>query len=127
MINLREKFGEQFRITFDESYDHKGIRVKDPAYMQIPCRLGTIYPFGGDYLCLEIDNHPGASKKISKITGIELVQDGQKEKTFKFPVSVFEEIAIIVVPKKKRKLNLTDEQKQAFLDRVAKGKDRKTL
>lgn len=120
-INLKSKFGSKYRITFDQSYESKGIHKKnlDPWYMQIPCRSGTIYPVGGNNLAVEIDYHNGIAKKISTIPGVICTQDGWKEKTYQFDVSLFDQVAELVTPKKKRKVTpMTEEQKTAFVQRV---------
>lgn len=119
-INLQTLFGSKYRIKFDPSYDPKRIHVKDPWYMQIPCRLGIIYPIGGDKLALEIDYHNGTANKISKIPGVICTQDGHKEKTYQFDVSLFDQIAELVFPKKKRILNLTPEQREAAKERLVR-------
>lgn len=44
-VNLLERFGERYRITFDGAADaHGRQRDKiDPYLQQIPCRYGTIW------------------------------------------------------------------------------------
>ena len=47
-IDLRERFGQKYRIGFDEAVETKN----DPWMMTIHCRWGTIYPHGAELLAL---------------------------------------------------------------------------
>lgn len=114
-IDLAARFGGRYRITWDEA---AGPRPTDPWLMQIPCQAGTIYPHGGDKLALELDYHRHLAKRVAAIPGVRLHQDGDHEKTFVFPSDLFDAVAAIVQPKRRRQL--TPEQKQSAVDRLAK-------
>jgi hypothetical protein len=43
-IDLKDRFGREFRITWDPA---AGERSADPWMMTMPCRKGEIYPHGG--------------------------------------------------------------------------------
>jgi hypothetical protein len=105
VINLKKMYGSKYRITWDEARNSN--KDKDPAYMQIPCRGKgkIIYAHSDTMLALEIDYHRGLAKRISSIPGVVLHQDGDYEKTFLFPPSVFDEIAKIVKPRTKKKMS----------------------
>ncbi len=122
-INLRQRFGKVYRITYDPAYDHKGIHRKnlDPWYMQIPCRKGVIYPQGSDRLAVEIDYHGPTAKLVSKIPGITRTQRGDNEQTFTFHVDLFDQIAELVQPKKRRVL--TEEQRQELAQRIQRARE----
>jgi hypothetical protein len=71
-IDLRERFGAEYRITWDEAREG---RDESPWLMQIPCRGGiTIYPFGGTLLAVEVDYHPQLACTLRKM-GLGLHQD----------------------------------------------------
>jgi hypothetical protein len=120
-INLQERFGDRFRITWDPAYDPKGIHAKDPWYMQIPgAKRGvTLYPHGGDTLAVEVNYHPGVCRQLDAL-GLKLHQDGGRhgERTYLFNVSRFEEVAAIVQPRKRRRLN--PEQRAECTARLAR-------
>jgi hypothetical protein len=109
-IDLRERFGQQYRIGFDEAASKK----IDPWMQTILCRFGTIYPHGNENLAVEVDGHNRIAKQVGTIPGVVLHQDGDDEKTFIFPLSLFDQVAAIVEPKRVRRL--TDEQKAKLLD-----------
>ena len=117
-INLTERFGGDYRITFEEGYAHRGKHRDnlDPWYMQIPARFGTIYPYGRNTLGVMIDNHRYVAKKLAGLACCQLVQDGNLEKTFLFDVDHFPAVAAILLPH--RKPQLTEDQRQASRERM---------
>lgn len=113
-INLQKLFGHRYRLGLDEAAESKD----DIWMMTIPCRTGTIYPYGGEVLALELNGHPKVAKQVAAIPGVILHQDGDDEKTFLFPVSLFEKVATLVGPKKVRRLG--DEHKAKLLKAAKK-------
>jgi hypothetical protein len=111
-INLLERWGRSYRIAFDASYDPKGVRRDklDPWYMTIPCRYGTVYPVGGDRLAVEVDYRPHIAKRLAALPGVVLSQNGDMEKTFSFPVAMFEAVAAIVRPRRRRQVSEAQRQ-----------------
>lgn len=103
-LNLAELFGDRYRIGHDEVAQTWGERA-DPWMMTILCRRGVIYPQGGDLLAVEVDYRPGIAKQLAALGGVRCVQDGDHEKTFVFPVALFDAVAAIVKPRKRRKLS----------------------
>ena len=102
-VNLMERFGKRYRIEFDPAYNpkHRPRAKLDPWMMVIPGRYGTIYPDGGDYLRVDIDHHNQIAKRVGCLAVCQLVQDGEFEKTIRFPVDRLDDIAAIVHPHRK--------------------------
>ncbi len=113
-INLKERFGTTFRITRDEACDNRA----DPWYYQIPGRMGTIYPYGGDTLAVEVDYHPFLFARLVRLGFTKVHQDGDHEKTLLFPADKIEEVATIVRSKRRRRLN--PERRQEAIERLAR-------
>jgi hypothetical protein len=111
-INLMDRYGEKYRISWDPAYDAKGRHRDslDPWSMQVPCERGVIYPWGGDRLAVEVDYRAQTARKVAAIPGVELAQDGDQEKTFAFHVDLFDQLAALVKPRKRRKCHLSPEQ-----------------
>jgi hypothetical protein len=106
-VNLRETFGKRCRIGWDPAYEPRHVAKEnhDPWMMQIPCKRGIIiYPQGDKKLAVECNYHPQIARQLGSIPGVELTQDGTHEKTFVFHVSLFDQIAAIVKPKRRRQL-----------------------
>jgi hypothetical protein len=123
-INLLEVFGADFQITFDPAYNTRGVpsRCLDPWMMQLrgKGRRVTVFPFGGSRLGVEADGRPGLVKKLLAIPGVELWQDGDREKTLVFDVSLFGLVAAVVRPRKKRRLS--EEQRRECIRRLARAR-----
>jgi hypothetical protein len=115
-INLEKTYGDRYRIGHDEVAVTWGER-RDPWMMTIPCvgRGITIYPHGGTLLALECDRRPGIARQLAALLGVRVHQDGGMggEMTFLFDVSLFEHIAAIVKPRRRRRLS--DEQRARLL------------
>ena len=130
--NLREVFGAKYRITFDPAYSPRNVpRAKlDPWMMQIRCagRGVIIYPHSGTILAIEVDRRPSIAAKLAAMEGVKLRQDGDTEKTFLFDARLFDQVAQVVKPRKRRLL--TDTQLQALLKhqrRFEAGAQKSTL
>src|SRR5262245_36652859 len=118
-INLAEQFGDVYRIGHDAAAESRN----DPWGMTLPCRFGTIYPFGGDKLAVDIDYHPAAARKVAAIPGVRVHQDGEwrGEMTFVFNVALFDAVAAIVKPKRlPGPRRLSEEQREANVARLAR-------
>jgi hypothetical protein len=116
-INLHETFGVHYRIDHDPSAVTWS--EKADCWMQtILCWRGvTIYPFGGHLLAVEVDHHPGLLRQLLAISGVALRQDGDHEKTLTFHVDLFDQVADVVHPIRRR--NLSAEQKAACVASLA--------
>lgn len=73
--------------------------------MLIPFRGGEIYADGDDCLRVDINGRWYMAAAIGRLEGIELVQDGDHEKTFRFHASQFEKVVEIVKPYRKRQIS----------------------
>jgi len=113
--DLKALYGARFQITFDEAAERGR---KDLWMMQIPCagKGVMIYPHGENLLAVQCDNRPSIAKRLADL-GLRLVQDGDAEKTFVFPVERFEEVAAIVKPRRRR---LLTEEQRAMLASIRK-------
>lgn len=118
-VNLQSRFGDRHRITFDEAYNAKGKHRDnfDPWYMQISCRYGCIYPEGGDWLRLDLDHHNQIVGRVAELPGCEVAQDGDFEKTIRFPTSQFDAVARIVRPHRRRRYS--EPEQSAMRERLA--------
>ncbi len=120
-VNVRDCFGSRYRIGFDPAYDARGKHRAnlDPWMMTVPCRGGVvIYPHGGSTLAAEVDRHPGVARRLGAIPSVTLHQDGDREKTFVFDVTLFDRVAEVVRPRKRRRLS--EGQRRAAAERLAR-------
>jgi hypothetical protein len=117
-VNLAARFGQDYKITHDPAARTRS-QKRDPWLMQLPCRGKgvTIYPFGGGWLAVEVDGRPGLVKQLAALSGVELLQDGDGEKTFRFDVALFGPVAAVVRPRQRRRL--PEGQRRACVQRLA--------
>jgi hypothetical protein len=114
-LNLLDLFGDKYKITIDRD-SAEGPRDKDPWLQQIRCHYGLIYPYSATHLAIQVDYHPVVAKRLVRL-GFELIQDGDHEKTFIFTPDRFEELAAIVLPR--RRPQRTPEQIEEATKRLA--------
>ena len=97
-IDLRERF-PGFRIVRDES--HISGQEIDPWLLEIPCKYGKIYPYGGNELCAYTD-HPRLKARLAALPGAVVHQEGDFELVTRFPVDSWEAYFRLLRAKRKR-------------------------
>ena len=100
-VNLRDLFGDKLRISYDPARQ-PGEKREQPWLMQIRGRRATIYPYGGSRLAIEVDYHNRVARDVGRIPGVVQAQDGDDEKTFVFDVALFDQVAELVKPSRRR-------------------------
>ena len=127
-VNLAARFGQDFKIGHDPAARTRS-QKRDPWLMHLPCR-GTgvcIYPHGGDKLAVQLDGRPGLTKKVAALPGLVLWQDGDGEKTFVFEVGLFDAVAGVVRPHRRRRLSAEQRAELAARLLAAKTSRRQAL
>ncbi len=113
-INLRERFGDQYRIGWDEC--RQGLE-RDPWLMLIPCKFGHIFPHGNNELAASIDGHPIVSNRIRRLFCCRIHQDGDfGEVTAVFNAADLPTVAKVIRPR--RRPRLSDRQRAAMAERM---------
>jgi hypothetical protein len=121
-VNLAQLFGDRYKVAYDPAYDPFNVPhdKRDPWMMQLPCERGTIYPHGGDLLAVEVDNRTPTARKVAALPGVCVSQgdDGKPaddpykdwggDMTFLFPLALFDRVAALVKPRKRRRLSEED-------------------
>ena len=95
-VDLRSRFGRKYRLAFDPAAESR----EDPWMLRLVCQRGTIYAHGGDVLAVDVDGRPQTARRLAALPGVVLHQDGDRGKTFLFPLDQFAEVAAIVKPKR---------------------------
>lgn len=78
--------------------------------MLIPFRGGEIYADGDDCLRVDINHRRKLAGMVGRLEGLELVQDGDNERTFRFHINQFEAVAELVKPHRRPKV--TEERRR---------------
>jgi hypothetical protein len=104
-IDLKTLAAGRFRLFYDEAALIEQGGKKDPWYQVIPCRYGQIYPYSDTLLAIH-SKGSGIRRKLQAIDGLKLhnwSDDG--EAIFLFAPGLFDQVAEIVKPKRKRRLS----------------------
>jgi len=120
-INLKERFGELFKVDYEESYyaEHGGNAYKpDPWYMILLCQNGHICPWGGTELAACTKNAGPIAAKLKRLPFSRVGQEGDDGANIVFDVEHFAEVAEIMRPRKRRRRVLTAEQRAELQDRM---------
>jgi len=113
-INLRERYGDVYRITHDESYHHERTEfrsIEEPWLQVIPGRYASIYPHGGELLAVSTHERTSGRvnqslrRKLLAIPGVEPQQDGGDGIDATFPVEAFDAVAELVKARRRRRLS----------------------
>jgi hypothetical protein len=117
-LNLRSLFGRTYKIRHEESYraERPEFRKEEEPWLQIiPCVHGHIYPHGGSRLGWSARGKGGIQRQVRQLPFVTVAQDGSDGINATFDVRHFEEVAIIVQPKRRPpKRVLTPEQRAAL-------------
>ena len=119
-VNLRRRFGDRYRIEFEDAYYAiAGERTKADKvwYQVIPCKWGTIYPYGDDILAAEVDGHPRIANRLRDQPFCRVHQDGDfGELTVLFHVNDIRKVAKIMRARRKRQIS--DEERAVLMERL---------
>ncbi len=113
-INLKERFGDRFKVTYEESYYAQfgpNARIEDPWLMIIPCQAGHICPGGVGRLMACTDSAGSIAKRLKALEFTIVAQDGSDGVNVIFPVDRFDEVATVMKPRRRRRLSEQRRQK----------------
>ena len=120
-INLKQRFGRQFRVAYEEGYyvehgDHA--RAEDPWLQVLLCKHGHIYPQGGDMLAASSDKRGPLAKALVGLDCTTVLQDGDDGVNVTFHVDHFDKIATLLQPRRRRRVSEQERQRLAELGRA---------
>ncbi|MCK9570867.1 hypothetical protein M0R72_18095 [Candidatus Pacearchaeota archaeon] len=120
-IDLTELCGKKYKIEYEESYYAQygpNAHVNDPWYKIVPCQKGHFFPWGGNRIAFATKGNGPICRILRDLPGVEVMQDGSDGINVAFDVSMFDQIAQLVIPRKKRQVS--DEERQRLADMSAK-------
>jgi len=105
----------KYRLNRDESYhaEHgeRG-RSSAPWLWVIPCLHGHVFPFGSGLLAASTDRRGGIARRVAALPGCHVHQDGDDGLTVVFPVAMFETVAAILKPRRRRRWSEAERAKR---------------
>jgi hypothetical protein len=121
-INLRERFGDRYRVRHEESHHHQygdHARVDDPWLQIIACRHGHIYPQGGKMLAASTNKRGSVAGALVRLECTTILQDGGDGVNVAFHVDHFDEVAAILKPRRKRQVSDKERTRLAAMGRTS--------
>ena len=116
--DLLDLYGKRYRVAYEESYYAQygpDARTRDPWYMQILCKYGTIYPHGTNTLAASVEQHPGIAQRLKALPCTTISQEGDRaELTVTFPLANLPEVAKILQPRRRKQI--TEKERQRLRD-----------
>jgi hypothetical protein len=107
-VNLEELSRGRFRIDFDSAYRldfGRGVRRRDPWMMILRCTAGRghLGPWSATEIAAYLDK-PKLASRLLKLGG-RLINRGDRDATVVFPKELFEEVVLIMRPRRRRRLS----------------------
>ena len=105
-INMRECFGDRFKIGYDPAYyvERPEFRAEEELWLQlILCQHGEIGPWGSDFLLACTRNRGTVATRLAALDCVEVVQDADDGLNAKFLVNDFEVVAEVMRPRRRRR------------------------
>jgi len=110
ILNMRELFGDVYKITYDPAAGPKSPLRKDPEYLVIPAKYGYFYPVDDSLVAFFCTSKRVAKRVLEDLGGqvqpyVGVTEDGDigGEFLFLFEVVTFETVAKIAGAYNKRK------------------------
>ena len=107
-IDLKELFGDRFKLDVDESYyaERSEFRRDEEVWLtHILCQHGHIGVWGDDLLVACTDSAGAVAKGLAALSFTTVAQDGSDGLNATFPVEHFETVVEIMKPRKRRRLS----------------------
>jgi hypothetical protein len=105
----------RYRWRFEEFYkaeESMHIRGDGRWFVEILCRNGLIYPYGGTTLVAYAKG--GVVNRVAELgPDLQPYQTDGKDRVFKFPIERLDEVTAILRPRKRRSVVLTPDQVEA--------------
>jgi len=108
----------RYRFRLEESYRAESsthVRGDGRWYVEILCKNGLIYPYGGTQLLAHTKSRTASA--FAKLPGVHLYQTDGTARVLKFPVECLDEVATILKPRKRRAVGASPEQLRAMRER----------
>ncbi len=117
-VDLKDLFGDRYRVALDESARHESGAKKDLWYFMLLCRYGSIYPFSARLLafhCTARGIRTRLHRDHPEIEVRNLSDDG--EAIFLFRPDQIELVAEYAKPRRKRRISEKERDRLAEIGR----------
>jgi hypothetical protein len=109
-IDLQAVAGKRHCVQRDPAQPADGKRADDPWLLVISCQRGHVYPHSATRLGIATDDR-GPAAAIARLPGVTIEQDGDDGINATFPPSLFNRVARIVKPRRRRQLSAAQRER----------------
>jgi hypothetical protein len=110
MIDLKARFGRQYRVTLDPSAEQDPGEAERPWHYRIPCRSGFISVHGPETLAAWTDSRPMIARLVA-IPGVRVHQRGDHEVRVLFGPETLDAVADLLRARKRRQVSDAERQR----------------
>ena len=117
-VNLRETFGQRFKVTMEESYAAErgpGAWADDPWLQIIPGRRDHVYPWDLTRLAATTKTTGATAKRLRELAGVEVYVDASDGVTVLFPIDLLDQVAEVLLLKRRRRISEDERQRLATI------------
>jgi hypothetical protein len=120
--NLKKLYGKKYRIDYERYMDGTPINRQDPWTMLLKSSIGYVFVNSATHLGFAAD---GNARSLRKVPELELMQDGDNGQNYIFPVALLPQLAKVLKLRKRRQVELTEEQREIIRKRLEGGRARR--
>jgi hypothetical protein len=113
--NLKKLYGKKYRIDYERFMGGAPINRQDPWTMLLKSSIGHVYIHSETHLGFATD---GNARSLRKVPELELMQDGDHGQNYIFPVALLPQLAKVLKLRKRRQVELTEEQREILRQRM---------
>ncbi len=117
VVNLRQKFGQRYRIQFDPAYEAehgKRGRSDDPWLQVIPCHRGEIYPLVDEYLVASTRASGSIANRLRSLSCCSILRDGDDGVDVKFHNDDYRKVFNLMSPRGAQ--TLSEERRENLIE-----------
>jgi hypothetical protein len=105
LIDLKQEYGAEYKIDWDDAANITGQPTDDRRWLQqIPAKYGHIYIHEEDMLGAHASGRIIAGK-LAALPGVDVLQRGDFEVNVAFPPDLFPTVAALLQARKRRRLS----------------------
>ena len=107
-VNLRDRFGRQFKVTYEESYwaaYGPNATRDDPWYQIIPGARGHVYPHSAAMLAAASDTSGPTARRLMALPFVQVHTDGSDGVTVLFPPERLDDMADLLRLRRPRRVS----------------------
>jgi hypothetical protein len=119
-VNLRERFGQRYKVTYEESYGaaYGPKATREDLWLQIiPGARGQVYPHSIAMLAATTNRSGITARRLKALPFVKVHTDGSDGVTVLFPPEHLDQVADLLQLRRRRRISEGERQRLAALGR----------